>query len=148
MNTPPRIPCRPPAPRRQRGVALLEAIIAIVILGIGLMGTVGMQARAYSALSDAGARAEATIAGERLLGMMSNDTANLASYAVAENGTPTAQLSPWLAETRVAIPNAIVSVVVTPQVGRSRVDISMRWTRKAGGAENRHVLTSYVADAS
>jgi type IV pilus assembly protein PilV len=39
-------------------------MLAIVILGIGLLGTVGLQARAYSALSDAGARAEATLAAE------------------------------------------------------------------------------------
>jgi hypothetical protein len=25
------------------------------------------------------------------------------------------------------------------------VQISIRWTRKAGGEENKHVLTSYVA---
>jgi type IV pilus assembly protein PilV len=31
--------------RRQNGIALLEAMLAIVILGIGLLGTVGLQAR-------------------------------------------------------------------------------------------------------
>lgn len=151
MNTrpkPPQRPARPHPSRRQRGIALLEAVIAIVILGIGLMGTVAMQARAYAALADADVRAEATIAGEKLLGMMSNDTVNLANYALAEGGTPRAALAPWLAETRARIPNAIVSVAVTQEVGRSRVDISLRWTRKTGAAENRHQLTSYVAEAS
>lgn len=134
--------------RRQRGVAMLEAIIAIVILGVGLLGAVGMQARAYSALSDAGMRAEATIAGDTLLGIMSNDAANLASYAVTESGSANAVLAPWLTETKARIPNAIVAVTVTPQTGRTRVDISIRWTRKTGASENRHVLTSYVANAS
>lgn len=137
-------------PRRhgQQGVAMLEAIIAILILGIGLLGTVGMQARAYSALTDAGMRAEATMAGESLLGIMSNDTANLASYAVSESGSASSQLSPWMTETKTRIPSAIVSVTVTAETGRSRVDISIRWTRKTGGAENKHLLTSYVANAS
>ncbi len=139
---------RAPRSRRQRGVAMLEAIIAIVILGIGLVGAVGMQARAYSALSDAGMRAEATIAGDSLLGIMSNDADNLASYAVAENGTPGAVLSAWMTETKARIPNAVVSVKVTPETGRTRVDLSIRWTRKTGGGENRHTLTSYVANAS
>ena len=79
--------------RRQGGIALLEAMLAIVILGIGLLGTIGLQARAYSALSDAGMRAEATMAGEKLLGVMMADTANLAGYNLAENGTPATELN-------------------------------------------------------
>ena len=41
-------------PRRQQGVALLEVLVSVVILAIGLLGAVGLQARSYSALSDAG----------------------------------------------------------------------------------------------
>lgn len=147
--TSPRASSSNPLPvRRQRGVAMLEAIIAIIILGIGLLGAVGMQARAYSALSDAGMRAEATIAGDTLLGIMSNDAANLSSYAVLESGAAPSVLAPWMTETKARIPNAAVAVTVTPETGRTRVDISIRWTRKTGGGENRHVLTSYVASAS
>lgn len=135
--------------RRQRGIAMLEALIAIVILAIGLLGTVGLQARSYSALSDASMRAEATIAGERLFGIMSNDVPNLASYVLAENGSAGAAVAPWLAETRAQIPGAIVSVAVTPQnSSTTMVQISIRWTRKTGAAENRHMLTSYIARAS
>lgn len=131
---------------KQRGVAMLEALIAIVILAIGLLGTVGLQARSYSALSDASMRAEATIAGERLFGIMSNDQPNLASYALAENGTPGAAVAPWLAETQAQIPGAIASVrLVQQNATTTMVEISIRWTRKTGAAENRHVLTSYIA---
>jgi len=132
--------------RRQDGIALLEAMLAIVILGIGLLGTVGLQARAYSALSDAGMRAEATMAGEKLLGVMTADTANLASYNLAENGTPGAAIAPWVAETRAAIPGAIVSVNVNRQLFQTQVDIAIRWQRKANTEQNRHVLTSYIAN--
>lgn len=141
----PRIQRLPVTPRTQRGVALLEVMIAIVVLGIGLLGTVGLQARSYSALSDASQRAEATIAAEKLLGIMSNDSANIGSYAVADGAAPSAALAPWLAETKVLIPGASISVTLVPQVRRNRVDIVIRWTRKAGGQENRHLLTSYIA---
>lgn len=133
-----------PPPRRQRGVALLESMLAIVILGIGLMGTVGLQARAYSALSEASARAEATMAAEKLLGLMNADTGNLAAYALAENGVPQAALAPWVAETRNYVPNALISVVVAQQTRRAQVDISIKWTRTTGGAQNQHQLTSYI----
>jgi len=145
---------RPPfaarrARARQRGIALLEALIAIVILGIGLLGTVGMQARSVSALVDAGQRAEATIAAEKLLGIMNNDLPNLNAYAVAEGSTPSTTLRPWADETRERIPGAILGVTLAPMAaGTSTVQITIRWTRKAGGAQNSHVVTSYISAAS
>jgi type IV pilus assembly protein PilV len=134
----------------QRGVALLEVLLASLILAIGLLGTIGLQARAYSALSDAGMRAEATIATEKLLAIMTNDQgpaqANLALYAVAGAAAPGAALAPWYAETRALIPGATIVVVVTPTGTRlSRVDVTISWVRKAGDAANRHRMTSYIA---
>ncbi|MES2263365.1 MAG: prepilin-type N-terminal cleavage/methylation domain-containing protein [Pseudomonadota bacterium] len=131
--------------RRERGIALLEALIAIVILAIGLLGTVGLQARSYSSLSDASMRAEATIAAEKLLGIMSNDVANISAYAVAEDGAVNSTLTPWVSETLTLIPTAKISVTLVPDVRRTRVDIRIRWTRKAGGQESIHLLTSYIA---
>lgn len=130
----------------QRGVALLEAMLAIVILGIGLLGTVGLQARAYSALSDASMRAEATMAVEKLLGVMSNDVANIPNYALAEGAVPNTTLAPWVAETRGYIPGARIAVAVTAELRRFRIDATIRWTRKAGGVENLHQITSYISN--
>lgn len=131
--------------KKQGGVALLEVLIAIIILGIGLLGTIGLQARAYSALSDAGQRAEATIAADKLLGVMSNDVANLAQYQVALDAEPPEELEPWMEETKAAIPSARVSVAVVQEDPlRSRIDIEISWRRKANEAENRHRLTSYI----
>ncbi|MGB9991832.1 prepilin-type N-terminal cleavage/methylation domain-containing protein [Massilia sp. SM-13] len=131
--------------KKQGGVALLEVLIAIIILGIGLLGTIGLQARAYSALSDAGQRAEATIAADKLIGVMSNDVANLANYQVALDAQPPEELEPWMAETKSAIPSARVRVAVVQEDPlRSRVDIEISWKRKANEAENRHRLTSYI----
>lgn len=132
--------------QRQRGVALLEALLAIVILAIGLLGTVGMQARAYSALSESSMRAEATLAADSLLGIMSTDLAHLNSYAYAHSGTPNAVLLTWYNATRASIPGAVIDVAVVKTAGtdRSRVDITIAWTRKAGGATNTHKVTSYV----
>jgi type IV pilus assembly protein PilV len=136
---------RPIPTRRQRGIALLEAMIAIVILGIGLIGTVGLQARAYSALSDAGMRTEATMAAEKLLGTMSADLANITSYSLAANDTPNQFVGAWVRETQRFIPGAVTSVTVTPLVGRVKVDITITWRRKAKDDESSHVVTAYIA---
>jgi type IV pilus assembly protein PilV len=132
---------------RQGGIALLEALIATLVLAIGLLGTIGMQARAYSALSDASTRAEATIATEQLLGVMASDQGNLASYALAAGATPSATLAPWYTATRDHVPGALINITVSPTAGtpRSQVDIRIRWTRKAGGPENVHQVTAYIS---
>lgn len=132
--------------RRQGGVALLEVMLAVLLLGIGLLGTIGLQARAYAALSDASMRAEATIATERLLGVMNADLANVAAgkYVYTGAGAPSATLAPWVAQTRNYIPGARITVAVAGQDRRYQVDIAVRWTRKAGGAENVHQVTSYI----
>lgn len=134
--------------RRQRGVALLEALIAAVILGIALLGTVGLQARSYAAISDAGLRAEATLAADELLGIMNNDQLNLPSYAVAEGAAAPPVLTNWAAETTRRIPGARFSVVVLPVVAggitRTQVDITIKWTRRQGDAQNQHQITSYI----
>jgi type IV pilus assembly protein PilV len=136
--------------RKQAGIALLEALLAAVILAIGLLGTIGLQARAYSALSDASMRAEATIAAEKLLGVMSTDQLNLGAYALAAGATPGERLATWYDETRTSIPGAQVVVAVTTPVGASssKVDITISWTRKAGAPANAHRITSYIAGST
>ena len=134
--------------RRQRGMALIEAIVAALLLAIGLLGAVGLQARSMSALADAGMRAEATIAADKLLGTMAVDLANAGDYALAAGDTPTARLQPWYDETRGRIPDAQILVTVTPATGRTRVEITISWTRKAGAAQNAHRVVAYLAAAT
>ena len=136
--------------RRQSGIALLEALLAVVILAIGLLGTLGLQARAYSAMAEASTRAEATMAAEKLLGLMSNDQANLAAYAVVLGATPSTRLATWYAETQAAIPNAEIIVTVGPVAGtaRSVITVSIAWTRKVGSPKNTHSMTAYVSQSS
>lgn len=144
-----RIGRAPHGRRRQHGIALLEALIATLILAIGLLGAIGMQARAYAALSDAGQRADATMASEKLLALMTIDQANLSSYAYA-GGAASAKVAPWLAETRTLIPGANIAVTVaSASATRSQVDISIAWQRKAGSGSpaNVHAITAYIASS-
>jgi type IV pilus assembly protein PilV len=134
--------------RRQQGMALIEAIVAAVLLAVGLLGVIGMQARSMSALADTGMRAEATIAADKLLGMMAVDLPNAAAYALAAGATPTPRLQPWVDDTRARIPNAQVVIAVTPVTGRTRVEVTISWTRKTGAAQNAHRVVSYLATAT
>lgn len=133
--------------RHQQGVALFEALLAAVLLAIGLLGTIGLQARAYSALSEAGLRSEATVAAERLLGVMTTDTANLGAYALAAGSQPGARLAPWYNATRTRIPGATISVSVTAGAGAgapSEVEIRIGWQRKADTPRNIHAVRAAI----
>lgn len=135
----------------QRGIALLEAMIATVILAIGLLGTIGLQARAYSAMNDASARAEATLASEKLFGLMNTDVNNLSAYALATGGTAGAKLSPWLNETKKAIRDAVVTVSVKPASNgttSTEVTVVITWQRKAGDPTNTSTMTSYLSKSA
>jgi len=124
---------------------MVEAIVAVVLLGIGVLGAIAMQARSMSALADAGMRAEATIAADRLIGMMTLDAANAAAYALASGATAGAPLRPWVADTRTRIPGAQIEVKVAPAANRTRVEINIAWTRKTGAAASAHHVTAYLA---
>ncbi len=135
--------------RRQGGVSLIEALLAAVLLAIGLLGTIGLQARAYSALSDAGLRAEATIAAEELLGVMSTDSAHLGDYVLAAGDEPGERLEAWYDKTLARIPGASITVSVdegTPP-DPSEVAIAISWQRKADAPRNRHEVRSFISGA-
>ncbi|MES2318635.1 MAG: hypothetical protein V4631_14225 [Pseudomonadota bacterium] len=146
--------------RKQSGIALLEAMLAVVLLGIGLIGAIGIQARAYTALSEATMRSEATLASESLVGIMANDQSNAANYVKAGAAIPPA-LAAWHADTLKVIPNADITVAVTTTTtpstaqgavgifnNRHRVDITISWVRKAGDQASKHMLVAYLADPS
>lgn len=132
--------------RRQEGVALLEALLAAVLLAIGLLGTIGLQARAYSALSDAGMRAEATIAAERLIGVMMSDAEQLDAYRLAPGGSAGPRLAPWYEATRRSIPGARVEVAVAPGGAGfpTSVTIAIGWQRKSGEMANTHTVRAFI----
>lgn len=138
--------------QKQSGIALLEALIALVILGVGLLGAVGLQARAYSALSEAGMRSEAVIAADRLVGIMANDQANLAAYAIKPGETVPARLTSWYASTKESIPGSAttITVTVTPSADASRtaVTVAIGWKRNDSGPTNTHTVVSYIATSS
>jgi type IV pilus assembly protein PilV len=134
---------------RHRGMALVEAMVAAVLLGVGLLGVIGLQTRSQGALADAGLRAEAVIAANSLIGTMTVDQANLASYALAAGGTPGARLQPWLDDTRGRIPGAGVTVAVgAPAGARTRVAVTISWTRKSGSAANAHSVVAFIGPAA
>ncbi|WP_091194217.1 type IV pilus modification PilV family protein [Formivibrio citricus] len=68
----------------QNGVALLEALIAILIFSIGILALVGLQASVIRSTTDAGFRSQANYIAQQELGKLWADPCNLAAYSVTD----------------------------------------------------------------
>ncbi len=64
----------------QKGVVLLESLIAILIFSLGILGLVGLQAATIKGTADAKYRAEASYVAQQRIGALWVDQANLADY--------------------------------------------------------------------
>jgi len=98
----------------QRGVSLIEVLVAIVLFAFGILGIIGLQAKSIGAVGDANNRSQAALLGEQILGKMWADRANLNAYALnagdsvcaaGTNLTTNVAVVAWLAELAAALPS-------------------------------------------
>lgn len=68
-------------PGQQRGVMLLEALVAILIFSIGILAIVGLQATSISLSTDAKYRSDASMLANQIIGMMWNDIGGVSALA-------------------------------------------------------------------
>jgi type IV pilus assembly protein PilV len=141
------VSCSSPVRQAQRGVALLEALIAVLLLGIALVGTLALQVNSQAALSEAAMRAEATIAANELIGVMSTDLDHLDDYVLAKDAEPGERLETWHAALVEHLPNAAVVITVTPAADteRTAVVIVIDWRRSDEAQQNTHRIVTYLA---
>ena len=76
----------------QKGVGLIEVLIAVLVLSIGFLGMAALQAKSLSTNNSAMSRSMATIASYSILDAMRADRTN--ALAGAYNGTVTANACP------------------------------------------------------
>jgi len=123
-------------PRRERGVMLLEALIAILIFSIGILAVVGMQSIAIKDVTSAKYRSEAAYLAQELLSQMWTDNGNIGTYAYTGTGTVPTKIANWVAKVQQKLPDStnqlpIVTLTnptpnaVTPT--GATVQITVRW---------------------
>lgn len=123
---------RRPARVRQRGVSMIEVLIVIVLFSFGLLGMVGLQARAtQSSVSAEDNNRAALLANELATEMWSSNTVSL----------PTASITAWntrLADATVqGLPNGNGAVIVSGNV--ARITISWRPPHQTANDFRRYV---------
>lgn len=131
---------------RQRGVFLLEALIAILIFAFGILGIVAMGASAINAQSDAQYRSEAASYASELVGQMwmAADRTNAATFTSSLNafshmatGTPASCTFSGSASS-----NAVVQDWVTRITTISAANKGLPWVKSTDGAPQQVVVTT------
>lgn len=117
---------RPKCRTRQRavfmGFAMFEALIALLICAMGILGVVGLQSSMTRAQTAATFRAEASFLAQQLIGEMWSDVANLGAYNTASCGT---RCTAWVTRVAARLPKGQATVVVTAP---RNVSIQISWT--------------------
>lgn len=126
------------AGRRHRGVSMVEVLVVVLLFSFGLIGLVGLQARAvqFSVSGEDSGRA-AVLANEIASQMWASNTVNL----------PSATVQAWTGRvgdaTAGGLPNGEGRVVVDGNV--ARITISWRPPQVAVGEERRYVTDVVIA---
>ena len=165
-----------PAERRrsvrkaQRGFFLIEAMVAILIFALGVLGLVAMGSTAVASQSDAQYRTDAAsltdaIAGQIALGLnrtgatpaivAANKAASLAAFAHQPGGPACAYTGAATADANLlallnvaaAMPGATAGaqqILVNPAGNFNRVEITVCWKTASDAAWRHHTLVTYV----
>lgn len=143
----------------QRGVMLLESLIAILLFSLGILALIGLQARSISFAAQAKYRADAMLLADELVGMMWSDRTKVNDYAWASEDTaaPTA-LTTWADNVSSRLPGTsdkhpVIDVTSTAYAAPAaytlyQVTIEVFWRTPeeaaANAAHHRIFTTAYI----
>ena len=140
----------------QSGVMLLEALIAILIFSLGVLGLVGLQASTVNASRDAKYRTDASLLANELIGQARVGDRSGAGLQTNFNSTQTCAANStvpycvWAQRVVDTLPGALLPVVVVtpgsaalPQTS-SLMDITVRWQAPNDVSEHRYVVVVQV----
>ncbi|NDV12417.1 type IV pilus modification protein PilV [Crenobacter caeni] len=121
---------------RQRGVSLIEALVAILLFSLGVLGLIALQGRAVTLSADAKYRADAAFLADSLIGRIAvADQSNLDVFKTpAASGTITGD---WVAEVVATLPNATTQTqTVAVNKAAREITVTLQW-RSSPGADLR-----------
>lgn len=135
-----------PVPHRglamaRRGSGLLDGLIALAILGFGMLAMTRFQGRMVAQTTEAQSRQIATQFTSELLATVLVDSANAACYTLPQSGTCTntaasARASDWATRVGVALPGTVTSTA-SLDAGTGRMTVVLSWTGKDSNEARR-----------
>ncbi len=137
------------------GFTLTEVLVALLVLGIGLLGLAALQARGVKFNHDANARSQATLLAYQIMDQMRADAASMASYCTDSTACPSTYATPssdpasacnlasssvqntidcWMAAVREVLPAGDGEITTNTTGGDTKYDVIMKWQER--GARN------------
>jgi type IV pilus assembly protein PilV len=131
------------ARRNQTGVALIEAMVAILIFSIGILAIVALQALSMRNTTDAQFRAEASLLANSVIAEMR--LANQATVAT-DFATGGAAYNTWKARVEAAatgLPDAVSNAPTIVFNGR-QVTVTLFWRAQSDSDVRRHIVDTQL----
>lgn len=119
-----------PSQSSQKGVVLLEAMIAVLIFSMGILAIAGLQGAMVKNTSDSKYRSDAAFIAQQTLGLMWADPTNLAAYSDTVSNLPSGTRTVTLPTTS----NGQVKVVITWTVPGQATHNYTAYANITGGA--------------
>lgn len=132
--------------RRARGIGLFDALIALAILGFGLLGMTRLQTNIVRQSSDSQARMTAVQFGDELLNTALVDVDNASCYTLPAAGgcgsdVAAERVEDWEARVKAALPG---EVEATSVLDDDRLTVTITWTGKESGETRTLEVTTDV----
>lgn len=112
------LPCLSPA-RSQRGMAMLEVLVAVLLFSLGLLGLIGLQTRAITYSIEAEDRNRAA--------MLANEIASAMWLANTVTIDPAAGTPSWNSRVAAALPSGTVTVAAEASIPNS-ANVTIEWS--------------------
>ncbi|WP_210545830.1 hypothetical protein [Rhodoferax sp. PAMC 29310] len=126
--------------KSQKGSALLEAMVAILVFSFGILGLLGLQAVSIKNSIDAKYRSDASYIANQIIAQMWVDRSNIDSYAHLQAGavcaytgtaSTNANVTGWISQASSQLPGAASAktqiLVTTPVAGIRQVKVTVCW---------------------
>lgn len=127
------------AQANQTGAALLEALIAALLLMIGVLALVELEGYMLSASTEAQMRGEATFLADQLIGHMAVDQGNLSTYVTTSGSCGNAYCTEWLAKVADTLPSGSATVTVDGNL----VQVQIEWV-EANSPPRQHQTSAAI----
>lgn len=124
--------------RGQRGIALIEAMVAILIFAFGVLGLIGLQASMTQAQTSAKFRADAALLAADLQGLVQTDAIGNAAQYGSNNCAAYARCADWRRKVDTILPQAQVNAVVNVGTGAT-IDVTLSWQQ---GRQDRNSFST------
>lgn len=126
----------------QKGFVVIEALMAMLVFAIGILGLIATQAAMTREQTNAKARIDAANLVTDITGMMWGDIANIANYR-SENCNNYPRCKDWISKVVTTMPSASTSVAVDD--GTGVVSIVVTWKMPNGDSHQFQTETTIRA---